>query len=305
MAVKSPVKIKATNGQVVTKSAAPVVKRAEIKKTWKMYIDGKFPRTESGRYYVLKDAAGTVIANICKGSRKDLRDAVVSNRKAQEGWAKRSAYNKGQILYRIAETLEGRKAQFVETLLMQGTSHAKAQAEVESTIDLLVYYAGWTDKYIQIFSSVNPVESAHFNFSYPEACGIVSVFATEQNGLLGLVSMIAPIIAGGNTCTVMAAELFPMTAIDFAEVMHASDVPSGVVNILTGPRKEFLSHASSHMDINAIVYADLTSADQKLAQINASLNVKRVIDFSKEALLSPYRIFQCQETKTTWHPVGI
>jgi acyl-CoA reductase-like NAD-dependent aldehyde dehydrogenase len=279
--------------------------RLDIKKTYKLYIDGKFPRTESGRFYQLKNESGNVIGNICRGSRKDLRDAVVSNRKAQGDWSKRSAYNKAQILYRIAETLEGRKAQFVDTMMKEGYKEIAAKKEIEAAIDLLVYYAGWSDKYIQIFSSVNPVESSHFNFSYPEPTGIVNIFCPQNEALIGLISHLAPAIIGGNTCTLVVAEKHPMTAIDFAEVIHASDLPGGVVNIITGHRKEFIAHASSHMDVNAIVYSDLELEHQKTVQINASLNVKRVVDYSKEQLNSPYRILACQEIKTTWHPVGI
>ena len=286
------------NGSAVTKN------RLEVRKTYKIYIDGKFPRTESGRVYALKNVAGEVIANICRGSRKDLRDSVVSNRKAQEAWAKRSAYNRGQILYRIAETLEGRRAQFADTLTKQGYTATAAQKEIDASIDLLVYYAGWSDKYTQVFSSVNPVESSHFNFSYHEPMGIVTIIAEQNSGLLGIVASAIPVITGGNTCTVMVSEKYPMTAIDFAEVLHASDVPGGVINLITGYRKEFTGHASSHMDVNAIVYNDLSAEDRKLVQTNAALNVKRVIDFSKEPLLNPYRILAAQEVKTTWHPIG-
>ena len=286
------------NGSAVTK------KRLEVKKTYKIYIDGKFPRTESGRIYALKNEAGEVIANVCRGSRKDLRDSVVSNRKAQEAWAKRSAYNRGQILYRIAETLEGRRAQFADNLVKQGYTAAAAQKEIDASVDLLVYYAGWSDKYTQVFSSVNPVESSHFNFSYHEPVGIVNIIAEQNSGLLGIVSASIPLIVGGNTCTVIASEKYPLTAVDFAEVLNASDVPGGIINIITGYRKEFTGHASSHMDVNAIVYSDLSADDRKLVQTNAALNVKRVIDFSKEPLLNPYRILAAQEVKTTWHPIG-
>jgi acyl-CoA reductase-like NAD-dependent aldehyde dehydrogenase len=302
-AVKSAgAKKAASNGS--TNGSASTKKRLDIRKTYKIYIDGKFPRTESGRVYLLKNLIGEPIANICRGSRKDLRDSIVSNRKAQSGWAKRSAYNKGQILYRIAETLEGRKAQFVESFIRQGLLPAAAIQETEAAIDLLVYYAGWCDKYIQVFSSVNPVESSHFNFSYHEPMGIATVFAPEESGLLGMVASIAPMIIGGNAITVLASEKYPMTAIDFAEVLHASDVPGGVVNIITGYRKEFLSHAASHMDVNAVVYSDLTAEQRKLVQTNAAGNVKRVIDFSKEEIATPYRILSGQEVKTTWHPIG-
>ncbi len=304
MATKELLKIKNIKVKVSDNGHDLPKQRLEVKKTYKLYIDGKFPRTESGRVYALKDGSGKLIANVCRGSRKDLRDSIVSNRKAQEGWAKRSAYNKAQILYRIAETLEGRSAQFIDTLVQQGDSIANAKKEVDAAIDLLVYYAGWSDKYIQVFSAVNPVESSHFNFSYPEPMGVVSVIAPMKQGLLGPVSLMAPMIVGGNVCTLIASEKYPLTAVDFGEVLNASDVPGGVVNILTGYLKELIGHASSHMDINAIVYSDLNAEQKKLVQTNAALNVKRVIDFSKEELQSPYRILAAQETKTTWHPIG-
>ena len=304
MATKTILKVKNIKVNVSSNGHEVPTSRLDVRKTYKLYIDGKFPRTESGRVYALKDASGKLIANVCRGSRKDLRDSIVSNRKAQEGWAKKSAYNKAQILYRIAETLEGRRGQFIETLVQQGDSSINAKKEVDAAIDLLVYYAGWSDKYIQVFSSENPVESSHFNFSYHEPMGVVSVVAPLQQGLMGMVSLLAPMIIGGNVCTLLASEKYPLTAVDFGEVLNASDVPGGVVNILTGYRKEFLSHASSHMDINAILFADLDTEQKKLVQINAALNVKRVLDFSKEDLQSPYRILAAQETKTTWHPIG-
>jgi len=253
----------------------------------------------------LADKAGNTIANVCRGSRKDLRDSVVSNRKAQGDWNKRSAYNKAQIIYRIAETLEGRKAQFVETMCKEGYTAATAKKEVEAAIDLLVYYAGWSDKYIQVFSAVNPVESSHFNFSYPEPSGIANVICPDKEALLGIISHAVPMIVGGNTCTLVVSENYPLTAIEFAEVIHASDLPGGVINLITGYRKELVSHAASHMDVNAIVFSDVNAEHKKVIQTNAALNVKRVIDYSKDKLESPYRILAGQEIKTTWHPIGV
>lgn len=278
-------------------------KRLDVRKTYKLYIDGKFPRTESGRFTSFKTIDATV--NICRSSRKDLRDAIVSNRKALEGWSKRSAYNKGQILYRIAETLESRKAQFIDTFRQQGMTPTAAKSEVDKSIDLLVYYAGWTDKYIQLFSSVNPVESSHFNFSYPEPTGVTVIYPSEESALLSFISAVAPVIAGGNTCTVIISGGYPLTAIDFAEVLNASDVPGGVINILTGQRKELLAPAAMHMDINAIIFEDLSAEQHKSLQIQSAANLKRLINFSKEPVQSPYRILNCQEIKTTWHPIGI
>lgn len=279
--------------------------RLAVQKTYKLYIDGKFPRTESGRYYKLNDKNGKVIANICRASRKDFRDAVVVARKAQGEWQKKSAFNRSQILYRIAETLETRRQQFVSTLGLQGVSDAAAQKEVSAAVDMLVYYAGWCDKYQQVFSCVNPVESSHFNFSFPEPTGVVSAIASQQLGLLNLVSLMAPALAGGNSIIILAAEKFPLTAIDFAEVLNASDVPGGVVNILTGFSNELHTHFSSHMDVNAIVYAGNNSAALKTIQTNAASNVKRVVVVQHVAEESPYRIMELQEVKTTWHPVGI
>ncbi|HMR46587.1 MAG TPA: aldehyde dehydrogenase family protein [Bacteroidia bacterium] len=279
--------------------------RLAVQKTYKLYIDGKFPRTESGRYYKLNDRNGKVIANICRASRKDFRDAVVVARKAQGDWQKKSAFNKGQILYRIAETLETRRQQFVSALGLQRVSEAAAQKEVSAAVDMLVYYAGWSDKYQQVFSSVNPVESSHFNFSFPEPTGVVAAIESQQQGLLNLVSLMAPALAGGNSIIILAAEKFPLTAIDFAEVLNASDVPGGVVNILTGFSKELHSHFSSHMDVNAIVYAGDDSTELKTIQTNAAGNVKRVVVVRNIAEESPYRIMELQEVKTTWHPVGI
>lgn len=279
--------------------------RLAVQKTYKLYIDGKFPRTESGRYYKLNDKNGKVIANICRASRKDFRDAVVVARKAQGDWQKKSAFNRSQILYRVAETLETRRMQFVSTLGLQGVSETAAQKEVSASVDMLVYYAGWCDKYQQVFSSVNPVESSHFNFSFPEPTGVVAAIASPEQGLLNLVSLMAPSLAGGNSIIILAAEKFPLTAIDFAEVLNASDVPGGVVNILTGYSKELHTHFSSHMDVNAIVYAGDNSAELKTIQTNAAGNVKRVVVVQNIAEESPYRIMELQEVKTTWHPVGI
>lgn len=283
--------------------------RVPVDKTYKIYIDGKFPRTESGRYFPLNDADGAVIANMCRGSRKDFRNAVVAARNAFSGWSGSSAYLRGQILYRIAEMLEGRSEQFVAELVLQGLSKRKAKKEVAASIDRLIYYAGWSDKYQQIFSAVNPVSSSHFNFSVLEPTGVVSMIAPGDTSLLGLVSNIAPAIVGGNTCVVLASEQLPLCAISFAEVLHASDVPGGVVNILTGFREELTGQFASHMDVNAIVCCDSDNEVARDVQIKAADNIKRVIargeeDWSKDAAQNPYLIKDTQETKTTWHPIG-
>ena len=283
-------------------------KRIAVAKTYKIYIGGKIPRTESGRYFTLEDKQGTVVANMCRGSRKDFRNSVVAARKAQPGWAKSSAYLRGQILYRIAEMLEGRRDQFIAELQLQGTSARDAEKEVDLSIDRLIYFAGWTDKYQQVFSAVNPVSSSHFNFSVLEPTGVVSILAPDDTGLLGLISNIAPAIAGGNTCVVLASESLPLSAVSFAEVLHASDVPAGVVNILTGFRSELTEFFASHMDVNAIIYCDGGKAVARIVQELAADNIKRVIarnrvDWLRDAE-NPYLIRDTQEVKTTWHPIG-
>jgi acyl-CoA reductase-like NAD-dependent aldehyde dehydrogenase len=283
------------------------MKRIEIQKTYKIYIGGQFPRTESGRFYPLQNKSGDIIANMCLSSRKDLRNAVTAARAAFGGWAGKSAYNRSQILYRIAEMLEGRKAQFIDELVLQGSTKTQAIAEVEISVDRLTYYAGWCDKYQQIFSSVNPVASSHFNFSVPEPMGVVGIIAEEKSSLIGLVSAIAPCIAGGNVCIVLASNSKPLCAITLAEVINSSDVPGGVVNILTGTKKELLEQFASHMDINAVVYCGNNKEEIKLLQATAPLNVKRIFTYNDNWLLEksqdPYFINDLQEIKTTWHPV--
>jgi acyl-CoA reductase-like NAD-dependent aldehyde dehydrogenase len=284
--------------------------RIDVKKTYKMYIGGDFPRSESGRTYKAFDSDGNLLANACQGSRKDFRDAVKIAREAFGGWSSRSAYNRGQILYRIAEMMEDRRDQFMRELGPIGFKTAEAEADINAAIDRLIYYAGWTDKYQQVFGSINPVASSHFNFSMLEPTGVVAAFAPEKSPLLGLVSVIAPIIAGGNTCVILASEEFPLPSISFAEVLNSSDVPGGVVNILTGSREELAEHFSTHMDVNAMCYTDDLPKDmKKMIDENASLNVKRIIkrpvkDWYSEEAQTPYFVTDFQETKTTWHPVG-
>jgi acyl-CoA reductase-like NAD-dependent aldehyde dehydrogenase len=283
--------------------------RLPIAKTYKLYIDGKFPRTESGRYYRLEDGHGQLVANVCRSSRKDFRDAVVAARQAFGPWSKTSAFLRGQILYRIAETLEGRSQQFVAELALQGLSKRRAQTEVNASIDRLVYYAGWADKYQQVFSAVNPVNSSHFNFSVLEPMGVTAILAPEQSGLLGLVSTVAPVIVGGNSALVLASRSQPLSAISLAEVLHASDVPAGVVNLLTGFRDELAEHFASHMDVNAVVYSDDDGDGGKQIQQQAAGNIKRVVsrvglNWSRASGQDPYFIVDTQETKTTWHPIG-
>lgn len=283
-------------------------KRLEVLKTYKIYIGGQFPRTESGRYYIPINAAGKKLANICLSSRKDFRNAVVAARGAFGGWSGRAAFNRGQILYRMAEMLEGRKAQFFDELIQQDSTKAKAEKEVNTAIDRLIYYAGWCDKFQQIFSAVNPVASSHFNFSVPEPMGVVSVIAPQNDSLSGLVSVIAPVIAGGNTCVVLASETKPLCSVTFAEVLHSSDLPGGVVNILTGKPTELAIWMVDHMDVNATIYCEKDSLVQKMMREKSALNLKRIFFYDKVNWLSeegqsPYFIMDTQEIKTTWHPV--
>jgi acyl-CoA reductase-like NAD-dependent aldehyde dehydrogenase len=283
--------------------------RLPVMKTYKIFIGGKFPRTESGRYYQPKGADGKPLANVCRSSRKDVRDAVVAARSACGGWAGRSAFNRGQILYRIGEMLEGRSAQFVHELVLHGATQQQAEAEVAAAIDLWIHYAGWCDKYQAVFSSVNPTNSSHFNFSVYEPTGVVGIMAGGSNGLLELVSLIAPVIAGGNTCVVVASEKHPLPAVTFTEVLATSDLPGGVVNLLTGYRSELLKPLVAHMDINAIVVAPTVGPsgvedkeERVMLDTEATCNLKRVV-YPRWDAGSPYAILDTQEVKTTWHPI--
>lgn len=284
--------------------------RLEVLKTYKTYVGGKFPRSESDRTYRVENSKGKHIANACRCTRKDVRDAVVEARSAFDGWSERSAYNRGQILYRIAEMLEGRKDQFVNELQLLGMKRKNAQKEVEISIDRLIYFAGWTDKISQVFGTVNPVASSHFNFSMPEPTGVVGILGPDESPLLSIVSLIAPVITGGNTCIILASTENPLSAVSFGEVLHASDVPGGAVNILTGYRDEMVENLSSHMDVNAIFNAIDNPVIRKQLDENASISVKRVkhyaqSDWSDEKHETPYLILDFMETKTTWHPVGV
>lgn len=281
--------------------------RLEVLKTYKIFIGGQFPRTESGRYYTPLDSKGKALANICLSSRKDVRNAVVAARKAFGPWSERAAFNRGQILYRIAEMLEGRQAQFVDELMRQGSSKGAATNEVNLSIDRIVYYAGWCDKYNQVLSSVNPVSSSHFNFSSLEPMGVVGIVAEQSTSLIGLVSLILPAICGGNSTVVLASEKLPLCAVTFGEVINSSDVPAGVINILTGSPEEMAAILASHMDVNALITSNLeTKLSNKLALLSVD-NLKRKFDYEenwvekdKQAL---HYISDFQEIKTTWHPI--
>lgn len=281
--------------------------RLEILKTYKIYIGGSFPRTESGRYYSPLDKAGKPLANMCLSSRKDVRNSVVAARKAFGGWSEKAAFNRGQILYRIAEMLEGRRTQFIDEIQQQGATAKMAENEINGAIDRLVYYAGWADKISQVAGGVNPVASSHFNFSVHQAMGVLGIAAPENTSLIGLVSTIAPIIVSGNSCIVIASENLPLCAITFAEVLNSSDVPGGVVNILTGKMDELLPPLAQHMDVNGIVYALTNNNHLQSTQEDAVLNVKRIIemkqDWSQESAQGLHYITDCMELKTTWHPI--
>ncbi len=292
----------------MAKSTIETEKRLEVLKTYKIYIGGQFPRTESGRFYNPKNKKGESLANMCLSSRKDFRNAVVAARGSVGGWGGRAAFNRSQILYRIAEMLEGRKVQFIDELMKQDSSKADAEKEVNLAIDRLIYYSGWCDKFQQVFSSVNPVASSHFNFSAPEATGVVAVIAPQDSSLIGLVSVIAPVIAGGNTCIVLASHSKPLCAVTFAEVLNSSDLPGGVVNILTGKIDELAPQFADHMDVNAVVFCEKDNNLKKLIQEKAVQNVKRIFQYEQINWLtdqgqSPYFIQDLQEIKTTWHPI--
>ena len=285
-----------------------MAERINVLKTYKIFIGGKFPRTESGRFYQLNNSS-KAIANVCLSSRKDLRNAVVAARGAFEKWSGATAYNRSQILYRMAEMMEGRKDQFISELALQGVDRKKATLEVDLSIDRIIYFAGWSDKINQVFGSVNPVASSHFNFSLMEPMGVVGLVAPENSGLLGLVSSLCPILVSGNCAVVLASEKLPLCSITLAEVLATSDVPAGVVNILTGKKEEIMVHLAKHMDVNAIYLTD-NLEHKKSVQEEAIQNLKRVVvakqkSWDDSSVENPYIITDFMETKTTWHPVEV
>ena len=295
---------------------SPTNHRVDVRKTYKLFIGGEFPRSESGYSYVVNDSKGTFVANAAKASRKDARDAVLAARKAFGGWSGKTAYNRSQILYRVAEIMEDRRPQFVEAVRQsEGLTAAKADKVVDAAIDRLVWYAGWADKLTQVVGNANPVAGPFFNLSTPEPTGVVAVVAPEQSSLLGLVSVIAPVIVTGNTVIVMTSYSRPLPSVTFAEVLATSDVPGGVVNILTGDPATTAPWLADHMDVNAI---DLTGVtDPELAtdlEVRAAENLKRVRrsphtsggtepDFTAEPGID--RMTDFLETKTVWHPIGV
>lgn len=277
--------------------------RIDIKKTYKLFINGAFPRSESGRTYEVKSAKGVFIANPCLASRKDLKDAVIAARAAQSGWDKASAYNKGQILYRIAEMLEGRRAQFVdEIVVVTGATKSKAEKEVTDSVDRLVWYAGWSDKLSSLSGALNPVAGPYYNFTVPESMGVIAAIAPEVPSLLGLIDVIAPIIVGGNTVVVLASTKAPLSAMSFAEVIATSDVPAGVINILTGKKDEIAPWMASHMDFDGFDISGLAATSHGAVRIAGAENLKRIYSFKSA---DPGRILAFLENKTVWHPIGL
>ena len=283
--------------------------RLAVRKTYKLFIGGKFPRSESGRSYPVTTPAGAFLAHAAQASRKDARDAVVAARGAFGSWAAAAAYNRGQVLYRVAEILEGRRSQFVEEVAAgEGCSTAAARAQVDAAIDRWVWYAGWTDKIASVAGSTNPVAGPFFDFSVPEPTGVVAVLCPQESSLLGLVSVLAPVLATGCTAVVVASQDRPLPAVSFTEVLATSDVPAGVVNLLTGSVAEIAPWLASHMDVNAL---DLTGAEPELAvalEVAAADNLKRVIrahDEDYTARPGIDRMLAVLETKTVWHPIGV
>ena len=284
--------------------------RLDVRKTYKLYVGGAFPRSESGRTYVVEDAKGRFVANAALASRKDARDAVAAARKAFGGWAGRTPYNRGQVVYRVAEMLEGRRAQFAgEVARGEGLSPRRADQVVSAAVDRLVWYAGWADKVGQVVGSSNPVAGPYFDFTLPEPTGVVAVVAPQDSSLLGLVGVVAPAIVTGNTVVVLAAPSRPVPAVTFGEVLATSDVPGGVVNVLTGTTAEVAPWLASHMDVNAIDLAGVDDADlARDLEAAAADNLKRVLRPRAEAwdeVPDLSRMVWALETKTVWHPIGV
>jgi acyl-CoA reductase-like NAD-dependent aldehyde dehydrogenase len=287
--------------------------RIPVRKTYKLYVGGAFPRSESGRTYEIHAAAtGQFLANAAMGSRKDARDAVVAARKAFHAWSAATAYNRGQVLYRVAELMEGRRAQFVEEVVAgEGLTARKADAVVDAAIDRWVWYAGWSDKVAVVAGSANPVAGPYFDFSVPEPTGVVAVLAPQKSSLLGLVSVIAPAVVTGNTVVVLASESSPLPAITLSEVLATSDVPGGVINVITGRTAEVAPWLASHMDVNAIDLVGAAESDLVALEVAGADNLKRVLraDAARDAdwTRTPglQRLLGYLETKTVWHPIGV
>lgn len=277
--------------------------RIDVMKTYKLFIGGAFPRSESGRSYEVNDAKKNFLANVALASRKDLRDSVVAARSAFDGWSHATAYNRGQILYRIAEMMESRRGQCsAEISALEGCTTKAAEKQVSDAIDLWVWYAGWTDKIHSVLGSTNPIAGPYYNFTSPDSLGVIGAVAESKSSLLGLVRTIAPIIAGGNTCVAVASERRPLPAITLAEVLATSDLPAGVVNILTGSQKELVPWLASHMDVDGIDISGVDQSSELELRIAGTENLKRIHRFTSD---SPDRISAFLEFKTVWHPIGV
>jgi acyl-CoA reductase-like NAD-dependent aldehyde dehydrogenase len=294
-------------------NAATPLTRLEVHKTYKLYIGGNFVRSESGRYLPALSPAGALLDNVCHASRKDFRDAASAARAAWDGWAKKTAYLRGQILYRAAEMLQNRSAELARELVRStAASEQDARTEVTLAIDRLVYFAGWSDKYPQIFGSVNPVATSHFNFTTPEPTGVVVILAPDAPALVPVVSLLAPVLLSGNTAVLVASDKSPLPAVTFSEILATSDLPGGVVNLLTGKRNALVSHIAGHMDVNAIVDG---VGDPELTthlQTGTALNLKRYAahalppdEWLTDRAEDPYWILDTIEFKTAWHPIGL
>jgi acyl-CoA reductase-like NAD-dependent aldehyde dehydrogenase len=278
--------------------------RIDINKTYKLYIGGAFPRSESGRVYEVKGSNKKFLANPALASRKDLRDAVVAAKSAQAGWAGATAFNRGQILYRIAEIMQGRSEQFVEEIsALEGVTSKVAKLQIEEAIDIWVWYSGWCDKLSSIAGSQNQVSGPFYNFTTPESLGVVAIFAESKPSLLGAVRTLAPVLAGGNSTVLIASEAYPLPAITLGEVLATSDIPAGVVNILTGKTSELYPWVGSHMEIDGVDVAGLSKKQEEELRLVGADNLKRIARFS--AINHPERILSFMEQKTIWHPIGI
>jgi acyl-CoA reductase-like NAD-dependent aldehyde dehydrogenase len=278
--------------------------RIDVNKTYKLFIGGAFPRSESGRVYEIKGANKKFIANPSLASRKDLRDAVVAAKSAQPGWANATAFNRGQILYRIAEIMEGRSEQFVnEICALEGVTTKVAKSQVDAAIDTWVWYSGWCDKLSSVTGSLNQVSGPFYNFTTPEPLGVVAIFAENKPSLLGVVRTLAPVLAGGNSAVLIASENYPLPAITLSEALATSDVPSGVVNILTGKSAELAPWVGSHMEIDGVDVAGLSKKQEEELKLVGADNLKRIYRFNPDN--HPERILSFMEQKTVWHPIGI
>ena len=317
MATNGRTPARAGRARAVARPVAPAP-RIEVRKTYKLYIGGAFPRTESGRTYLVSAADGAPVANACRGSRKDLRDAVRAARKAFPGWADRTAMNRGQVLYRVAELMEGRRDQFVaEVAQAEGLRADRARAVVDRAIDRWVWYAGWADKIAQVLGSSNPVAADYFNFTIPEPTGVVGIVAPETSSLLGLVSRLAPPVVAGNAVVVLASEARPLPAITLTEVLATSDVPGGVVNVITGLRQELVPVLAGHVDVDTIDVWGVDDAARRETELLATDNVKRIVRrpagiadarfdwLDDRAAERPEWIAAYLEMKTVWHPIGV